>query len=711
MTPEGQTPPDTELFDTEITEVLDEATASGLTFDEFMDSPAEVRAEIYITISSLLLIEPQQVPDEWVEILGEGYFRDQSVWSEAGHLPRLDREWDVWFGGEESDWNGFIERVAEGDPQAGIEGDPTLKYFAYGGDLSGGISGFFAGFKYPLGYTDRKDFMPFLSTVGLGAWGPASSFAVQAGAGIAGAWSTSAGAVSRFAAGRGATRLSHAFGGMSPNARRVVGLAGTLGKGLGSVMRGLQALVKSKPFQVFAGTATGVGLYSILRDASKPLTAAEIESTTAQTFQDALSEGDLDEAKLIMAGAVSQGIDTSGFATDQQTGEPFTYPDPVTSQPIVPGSEVGLINLDAPAIGRSGWAASFGPGGTVSRVGNFFPVDEDELMLKLLSPTGDGLAEDYRASRWILEDPEFDSTYGNQRFQRSMTGRHVLPKNVPLHPNYMDTTSAVTGRDITPTEGNFYAAMTGGTPTTGTSPTDALDRAGVGMDKVAPIFREYDNSRYLSQISPNQLVGLQSRLIDIGYLNPDASMSGASFRPGIIDDFTMRAMGVVFGDMNANGYTDVNEFLNDAEALKEKFPDLGGGRQGTGRVRAPFERRAYVAPDYDTLTQYVKGVAEQKVRRSLNQSEMSLLADQMKVDHRASFDVVEAARKAQYDAAGRGADPGFVGEEVDPEASFKEFFEKRYADEIKRGETVEQTYASTRNLFAGFDNAARLIGR
>ena len=161
--------------------------------------------------------------------------------------------------------------------------------------------------------------------------------------------------------------------------------------------------------------------------------------------------------------------------------------------------------------------------------------------------------------------------------------------------------------------------------------------------------------------------------------------------------------------MNNNGYTDVGAFLGDVEALNKKFGNLRS--TGGGRVRAPFERRAYLAPDYDTLTQYVKGVANQRVGRSLNQSELVLLADQMKSDHRANFDVVEKARKAQYDAAGRGVDPGFVGEEVDMEASFREFFETKYANEIGRGEDVERVFNSSRNLFNGLDNAARLLGR
>lgn len=87
----------------------------------------------------------------------------------------------------------------------------------------------------------------------------------------------------------------------------------------------------------------------------------------------------------------------------------------------------------------------------------------------------------------------------------------------------------------------------------------------------------------------------------------------------------------------------------------------GGGRGGGGAVFTPD---TYTAPDYASVSQTVKSLFRETLRREPREWEMALLADQIAKDHRASFAVDEAARRSEFEvgqqaAAGAGRDDGY----------------------------------------------------
>ncbi len=137
-------------------------SAGFMTFDDWVTNvPDIIRARAYDTIAIGLMIAPTEVEDHYIEILGEAFFNDREVWQSAELWVdpptsnfRQAKTWDerirVWMS-TPSDPEGpaganidlFLEAAAAGDPDRGIEGDPTLKGFIRGGS---GMQTF----KYPL---------------------------------------------------------------------------------------------------------------------------------------------------------------------------------------------------------------------------------------------------------------------------------------------------------------------------------------------------------------------------------------------------------------------------------------------------------------------------------------------------------------------------------------------------------------------------------
>ena len=677
--------------------------ASGLmTFDEWMNNtPDIIRARAYDSIGVALMTIPHFVEDHYIEIFAEGYFRDKLVW-EAADLwidPltsdfRQQKTWDkrfqLWMGTEEElagpnqTIDTFMELVAAGDPEVGNPGDPTLKGFVRGG------SGFQT-LKYPLGYHDRKDFMPFLGAVSafipgapLVAAGAGGFTALRAGAQIAPKSNYLMQAM------LGQTRASYLL-------RTVAGIVRKPIVGTSAAIRRTAAKPWVQRTTILGGgTATGFGAFLLYEGVAEPEVVQEIQTIAIAAFQDALTQGDYEEAQVIYDGALYQGFDMGAVGVDAETGEQFQFLT-ATGETVAIDVPEGVAVEGEPLLDSEGrpitmgggpdqptdagdlitvpgaLAANFGSGGVITVVPFTYTEGYDELgptaqqhvkrPEPLLGSGGDfaRISSDYVATRWYptSDQEQLDWEVGQIRGD-------------PL--------------------ANFEAVPGG------------LFRT----QEVLPIFRGDDFTDYLTSLDPVMLVDTQSAMIQAGYLDPEGTISGVLFQPGLIDAKTSRAMAMVMVDANANGYQDIREFLSVVKATGQPHTTSGGGG---GFRRAPFERRAYLAPDYDTLTQYIKGVVERKIGRKFNDSEMVLAGDQMKQDHRANFDIEEKARRAQYDAAGRGGDPGFIGELIDPEASFAEFFDKTYATEIERRETVEEVYASTQNLFSGLDNAARLIGR
>lgn len=137
----------------------------------------------------------------------------------------------------------------------------------------------------------------------------------------------------------------------------------------------------------------------------------------------------------------------------------------------------------------------------------------------------------------------------------------------------------------------------------------------------------------------------------------------------------------------------------------------GGGAGGQGR--AGFVVEAYSAPDYDTLAQEAKTFARQRIGRDLKDYEVKLWAERLGGFHREGYDANVQAARLNYDATERaietGEDQGSAGtvQGVDPAASFKEYFEEKYAPEIN----VEEQEASGAEASARFMRSIATVDR
>ncbi len=708
---QGPTTPEEEARLGELTvgQVESGRSAGFMTFDDWVNNvPDIIRARAYDTIAIGLMIAPTEVEDHYIEILGEAFFNDREVWQSSelwvdpptGNF-RQPKTWDerirVWMS-TPSDPEGpvgatidtFMDAVAAGDPERGVEGDPTLQGFMRGGS---GMQTF----KYPLAYQDRKDFIPFLGT--LPAFSAGSPVVV---AGIKGAQALAGGA--QITTGN---RLLQASVGQTRSAWLLRQTAGILRwpimKTAGAVRTAASKPAVQNTMLLLGAAATDFGFFLAAEGVAEPEAVQEIQTAAIASFQEALTQGDYVEAQVIYEGALYQGMDMSGASVDVETGEGFTFltaageevaiagpegeigPRPAGEPTPVYGDEAGEPISSGKLITIPGaFAASFGAGGTVTVVPYSYTKGYDELgptaqqHVKKPEPLlGTGgqfpaITSDYIATRWYPDQ----TTLEQQDLEMGQIHQLMEGQQIPGS-NRM-------GRGQFELQQGFFT------------------------EQVLPIFRGDDYTEFLNSLDPIGLIGVQAEMIQAGYMDPEGTINGVLFQPGLIDQKTRRAMAIVMVDANANGYQNIHEFLDVVKATGKPHETRG---PGGGFRRAPFERRAYLAPDYDTLTQYIKGVVERKIGRKFNDSEMVLAGDQMKQDHRANFDIEEKARRAQYDAAGRGGDPGFAGEMIDPEASFAEFFDTTYATEIERRDTVEDVYQSTQNLFGSLDNAARLIGR
>ncbi len=694
-------------------------TTEGMTFDEWLENvPAIYRARLYDSIGLNLVLQPSKVPDELVEIFGEGYLRDPGVFiqaglavggpmktveygihpkgpfeSQEGYEKRVARQkaenpsfeareflyegsWAYRFadpnhpvtltkyGGPvaKMTFDDFMAQVSAGNPEAGVAGDDTLRGFIRGG------SGWET-LKYPLAHADRKDFGNFLmATPGFmvgSAWTGASFAASRAGVALP--------------AGQ---RLNVAMLGQSQSSQALRSGAGLLRSPIKWFFEKARAVATSRAAWGSAGVLGTVAALRVGQDVSDPEAMQGIQTANIQSFQEALTAGDWEEAQSVFDVAEANGVDMS-MAVVGENGQPFTYPtedgqtvlltdsegavygrDPATGNVVQMGEGAVTPTQEGEVITLPGkYAASFGAGGVLTQTPLTFIEGQTEP--EMLIGQQEGLFdENMRATRWY---PVPDHADDQIKWEMGQIRGFETP-------------------ELTMTETGLYRT-----------------------NEVKPIFRGDDFTDYLTSLTPVQLSSTQAMMVTAGFLNPETLSMSTKFQPGLIDANTMIGMRNVMIAADANGYRDIPAFLRAAGKVGEgfKYPSSGGGRFR----RAPFERKAYLAPDYDTLTQYVKSVASQQVGRKLNDAELTLMADKMGEDHRANFDITEKARRAQYDAAGRGGDPGFQGEMIDMEASFKEFFEEKYATEIERRDTVEDVYNSTQNFFGSLDNAANLIGR
>lgn len=130
---------------------------------------------------------------------------------------------------------------------------------------------------------------------------------------------------------------------------------------------------------------------------------------------------------------------------------------------------------------------------------------------------------------------------------------------------------------------------------------------------------------------------------------------------------------------------------------------------------------AFREPDYATLSQAVKGLFRQQVKRNPRDWELALLADQLNQDYRDLYDSeVQAARQEfaaenkAIVAASEGAGPvetsaGSV-ETVDPANRLRERFETRYADELALREDQATRANDVSHIMSVLTQTSRALG-
>lgn len=205
-------------------------------------------------------------------------------------------------------------------------------------------------------------------------------------------------------------------------------------------------------------------------------------------------------------------------------------------------------------------------------------------------------------------------------------------------------------------------------------PYIGTDRLGVhdmgGWTNPFDGYRAGDEVQILNRMPEEHLVRTQQQLMRYGFLD--------EFAPGKLDDDTIKAFKNVLSVANREGkqwtmvMLDYEQLAEDG--LLEEYGGVGGGG-GAGRV---FRPPAYLAPDYATLAQEVKGLFRRDLGRDPDDAELKALTAELDGYARAAYDQQVAAARAEFDGGGAS----HTGTEIDPAARFRELFEERFESEL-----------------------------
>jgi hypothetical protein len=242
-----------------------------------------------------------------------------------------------------------------------------------------------------------------------------------------------------------------------------------------------------------------------------------------------------------------------------------------------------------------------------------------------------------------------------------------------------------------------------------------------------PMYHQSDVDGVLARMTPGQLDQLQGYLVDARVIDEDTRSGGRPYFPGVAGYQTVQGLEYVLGLANRSGrhWAAVASEMAAVgrERTAEEEAEKAAAEAEAARVTfQPYVPETYVEPDMATLRETATEAIESKLGRKVNSWEMQLLADQMQADHRENFDNREAASRAQYTAEtgayaqGKLYEPTYVDEgeaveAVDYEARMAEQFRKMFGKEEERRDRTEFVADQSQSLFAGFDNAANLIGR
>lgn len=383
----------------------------------------------------------------------------------------------------------------------------------------------------------------------------------------------------------------------------------------------------------------------------------------------------------IIDSGTGQPIAAGTPQTDRSTGDPA----PLSEQAIVvgaPGDVQSFGNVDL---------YPFNPDGTVNTDSQVSPL--------LTMPLGEVKAMVNNESGGISitqerydEIVEARATYEQARVKQLMDDQYQKNPYVGVDRTYWRSKFG----DRKEMEGKADTFQDLGVPY---SVVEAYRRAG------RPIYHQQDIDDTVANMSPLKLLSFQEQLINAGMIDPDSTVNGRKFRPGILDERTFEGMAVLQGLANAQGDgTTWQEMLDYLETTYEAEPDEG---------RRPWvPSTAYFKPDYATLAQSVDGLFKQQLGRDPNGWERELLAEEYSRAHREQYDVAMENEKFVYDAVGRAEETGEVPnmpvyEDVDPAARTAEKFDAMMEPELNARSRWDDVRSKTSNLFGSFDRLGK----
>lgn len=234
----------------------------------------------------------------------------------------------------------------------------------------------------------------------------------------------------------------------------------------------------------------------------------------------------------------------------------------------------------------------------------------------------------------------------------------------------------------------------------------------------APRVREQDPRYFIgdqiapASLAPEEIVAIQKRLVEAGLLET------GKFYEGFWDDATTAAYETVLAYSNQRG----TEWQDTLQDLIDNIPDELKEQQQQAAIADVFQEPAYMAPDYATLAQDVKGMFRSRLGRDPTEDELREMAGALSGSWKAAHDAAVAAARAEFDMGQTLQEQAEAGEElpeatspgtftmVDPAARFAELFEQRFKPEIDRLESLGAVRQNTDNVFASVRSLTSMIG-
>lgn len=196
--------------------------------------------------------------------------------------------------------------------------------------------------------------------------------------------------------------------------------------------------------------------------------------------------------------------------------------------------------------------------------------------------------------------------------------------------------------------------------------------------------------------SPERIAAFQAEMAKAGILN--------KYRKGLADDATVKAFKDLLGYANRMA-TDFNGALRQLQQIPLEDPEAL--REELGE---PF-----VAPDYATAAQEIKGWFRQNLGRQPEDYELSLLADEMDKQYRGAYDYEREAAGTMAEYEQQAAGSGEPGEppafrEVNAADRFAEELERRYRPEIEAEQREADAATNAGLLLRSITGMDRTVG-